>query len=989
MRQVAGPPLIDRPICADFDLEGFLYVAESSGTNDPVKVQLEQKPHRIVRLEDRDGDGVFDHRTVFADRMMFPEGVLCHAGSVYVAAPPAIWKLTDTDGDGVADRREVWFDGKTLTGCANDLHGPYLGRDGWIYWCKGAFAEQSYEVDGRKWKTRAAHIFRRKLEGGPIEAVMSGGMDNPVEVAFTPEGERIFTTTFLQHPRGGKRDGLIHAVWGGLYGKRHSVLDGHPRTGDLLPPLVHLGAAAPCGLTMLESTGHGMQGDLLACSFNMHKVTRHKLRRERATFSASTEDWLVSDNVDFHPTDVLEDADGSILVVNTGGWYKLCCPTSHLWKPDILGAIYRIERDGAPRIDDPRGKRIDWKSASTRELAIYLGDQRPVVRRRAAAELGRRTDAVPTLQGVLTMPDITDAHRREVVWSLIRSGTPAARQAIVTSLRQRSGSVRLTALQGVSLLRIAEAESSLRELLHDDDPMIRRLAVESMGRIGSRRSVPSILHRLPLAADRVEQHALIYALLEIADVDATRKGLAADEPLTRAGAAIALAQMGADALQPNEVLDWIVAESPSLREAAMYVVQLRPQWQPSFAKWLDQQLRSSDTLAPSLRQLIADQATSPVVQEVVQKFLTGDHSGAERQAALLKTLAPSRIETLPASWGPILSELLLSESLDVGQAVVELLDGRTVTASMARRLWPGLVAFAADRRHPTVLRLRALAVVGENRPSLKREQFEFVLSVLRDDGAAIEDQLAAVAVLREGTLSVLQRRQLVEVLSLLPPMPLKELLGAFARTRSPSEQVGVVARLAENRYVESLPASAVRTLFTHPSGEAKQALESLARRIDTTLEAQQKQLDELLARLPKGNIERGYAVFFSRRTACSTCHSIGYLGGDIGPDLTRVGQIRTERDLLEAIVFPSASFVRSFEPVLIQCADGRVASGIIRDQSPTEIVLATAADRIERVARDNVEELVPGRTSIMPAGFEKLLTPQELADLVAFLKNAR
>ena len=59
--------------------------------------------------------------------MMFPEGILWHRGVVYVAAPPHIWKLTDTDDDGKAEKREVWFDGKTLTGCANDLHGPYLG----------------------------------------------------------------------------------------------------------------------------------------------------------------------------------------------------------------------------------------------------------------------------------------------------------------------------------------------------------------------------------------------------------------------------------------------------------------------------------------------------------------------------------------------------------------------------------------------------------------------------------------------------------------------------------------------------------------------------------------------------------------------------------------------------------------------------------------------------------------------------------------------
>ena len=93
----AGPPLVKRPIVIDIDEKGRLYVAESSGSNDNVKVQLEERPHSILRLEDTDGDGRYDRRTVFADKMMFPEGVLWHDGSVYVAAPPSIWKLTDTD----------------------------------------------------------------------------------------------------------------------------------------------------------------------------------------------------------------------------------------------------------------------------------------------------------------------------------------------------------------------------------------------------------------------------------------------------------------------------------------------------------------------------------------------------------------------------------------------------------------------------------------------------------------------------------------------------------------------------------------------------------------------------------------------------------------------------------------------------------------------------------------------------------------------------
>ncbi len=380
----AGPPLVERPMVIAADEEGHLYVAESSGSNDAVQRQLAERPHSILRLEDTDGDGRYDRRTVFADRMMLPEGVLWHDGSVYVAAPPSIWKLTDTDGDGVADEREEWFEGQTLTNCANDLHGPYLGPDGWIYWTKGAFAEQTHErPGGRPFVTRAAHVFRRRAGGGLVEPVLTGGMDNPVEVAFTPEGERLLTATFLVHPQVGQRDGMVHAVYGGVYGKVHGVTDGHPMTGGYLSVMTHMGGAAPVGLARYESGAFGREhvGRLFVTSFNQGRVTAHRLVPSGATFVTEDEDFLVAGSRDFHPTDVLEDADGSLLVVDTGAWYKLCCPTAQLTKPDVLGAIYRVRRTGAERVRDPRGRGLDWGAAGPGALVGLLDDVRPAVRR--------------------------------------------------------------------------------------------------------------------------------------------------------------------------------------------------------------------------------------------------------------------------------------------------------------------------------------------------------------------------------------------------------------------------------------------------------------------------------------------------------------------------------------------------------------------------------------------------------------------------------
>ncbi len=236
---------------------------------------------------------------------------------------------------------------------------------------------------------------------------MTGGMDNPVELVFTASGERIFTTTFFQHPGGGRRDGLIHAIYGGVYGKQHNVLDGHVRTSpELMPVLTHMGPAAPCGLVRMDShsLSESYRDDLFAAQFNLHKVTRHKLVSDGSTFRTEDSDFLTAADFDFHPTDVLEDADGSLLVVDTGGWYKLCCPTSQLVKPDVLGGIYRVRllpsrilsaagRRLMNESRDPWGRKVDWAKLRTADLLMEIRISTPARARRAMNELVQRENS--------------------------------------------------------------------------------------------------------------------------------------------------------------------------------------------------------------------------------------------------------------------------------------------------------------------------------------------------------------------------------------------------------------------------------------------------------------------------------------------------------------------------------------------------------------------------------------------------------------------
>ena len=93
-------------------------------------------------------------------------------------------------------------------------------------------------------------------------------------------------------------------------------------------------------------------------------------------------------------------------------------------------------------------------------------------------------------------------------------------------------------------------------------------------------------------------------------------------------------------------------------------------------------------------------------------------------------------------------------------------------------------------------------------------------------------------------------------------------------------------------------------------------------------------------------------------------------GGNVGPDLTKVGEVRSERDLLEAIVYPSASLIRSYEPVVATTADGKVLNGLLRNETSDEILLVTGANQEARIPRADIEEIRPSSVSVMPAGLD-------------------
>jgi putative membrane-bound dehydrogenase-like protein len=997
IERVAGPPLVDRPIVADFDERGRLYVADSSGSNDPVQKQLAEKPHRILRLEDTDGDGRFDRRTVFADKMMFPEGALWFDGSLYVSAPPSIWRLTDTDGDGVADRREEWFRGKTLTGCANDLHGPYLGPDGWIYWCKGAFAQQSYERPGKSpFVTRAAHIFRCRPDGTELEPVMTGGMDNPVDVAFTPGGERIFTTTFFEHPGGGRRDGLVHAVYGGIYGKVHDPIfdPSHKWTGPaVMPVLAHLGPAAPCGLTSYESDafGPGYRDNLFACLFNLHKVTRHVLAPDGATFASRDEDFLVASDLDFHPTDVLADADGSLIVIDTGGWYKLCCPTSQLHKPDVLGGIYRIRREVAPRVGDPRGLDLAWGGMSSDDLAGLLDDRRPAVRQRAIQALARRGgDAVPAVAAAIRTGQSPEA-RRNAVWAATRIAHPDARAAALRALDDPDETVRQAAIHSASVWRYRAAAPRLRELLDAPSPQNRRAAAEALGRIGDKEAVPALLAAAGRPGDRASQHSPTFALIEIADPAATAAGLKSANALTRRAAMFALDQMDGGGLDPATVARGLSSADPIIKEAGSWIAGRHPEWGDALAGPLRERLDAKDLSAADradLERQLARLARSGSIQGLLADRLRDDSAPREGRRIAMRAMAQSGLKPAPEAWVEGLTRVLEGDDAELARDAVSTARALSIPKDKADSLAAGLMEVARKADLPAGVRLEALAAVPGGLKGVDPDLFTLLRDQLAPDRPVASRSLAA-DVLSRAKLDGDQLASLADALKAAGPLEVDRLLVAFEQSTDEDTGLKLLSALEQSPARASLRVEVLKPRLAKYGARVQQKAEGLYEALNADASRQKGRLEELLGSLSGGDVRRGQAVFNSPKAACSSCHAIGYLGGKVGPDLTRIGQVRSERDLLESIAFPSASFVRSYEPVVVATRGGKVYSGVLKKDAPDEVVLATGATEEARVARDDIEEMRPGPVSVMPAGLDQQLTPRELADLVAFLKACR
>jgi putative heme-binding domain-containing protein len=284
------------------------------------------------------------------------------------------------------------------------------------------------------------------------------------------------------------------------------------------------------------------------------------------------------------------------------------------------------------------------------------------------------------------------------------------------------------------------------------------------------------------------------------------------------------------------------------------------------------------------------------------------------------------------------------------------------------------------------------------------------------DGAALEQRLAAIELLGQGEWSVSGVR-LVRLLEPQRPVAIQiaavRALGQLrdgepaaslldrSRWQAYSPQVRdavLTTILADERLVPALldavarhdiSASALgvnrwRRLTTHRNTAIRERAEAMSRTDDPSspMQVYERKLPEVIAHT--GDPLRGAAVFAKY---CAACHTSGGAGGHVGPDLTGIRNQPADALLLH-IVFPDYEVTPGYEAYTVQAKDERTIVGRLESEAPNSVALRDGTGHSETILRSDVKSMIAATSSLMPAGFGETMSSVELADVIAFLKNA-
>lgn len=943
----ASEPMLVSPSAIDVDHRGRVWVCEV--VNYRRHAGNRPEGDRILILEDTTGDGIADKKTVFyqGTDIDSPHGVCVLGNRVLVSALDKIIVLIDDTGDDKADRKEILFSNTGSVQHDHGIHTAMFGPDGRLYFNFGDHARRLGDADGETITDLAGNliqtdgnpyrmgmVFRSEVDGSRVES-LAWNFRNNWEVAVDSFGSLWQSDN---DDDGNASVRINYVMEFGNYGYTDEITGAGWRTDRVnLEEEVfqrHWHQNDPGVVPNVVDTGSGSptgilvyEGDLLPEPYQNQIIHAEPGHNV----------------VRLHPVE----ADGAgytgtIEPVVTGARDRWFRPTGVRTAPDgsiVFADWYDPGVGGHNKGDAERGRIFILAPEGHRYHAPEfdfdtldgalqaLRNPNNAVRHLAwNAIRDHGADAEKALADIFTNEDENPRYRARALWLL---GHIEGRGShwVDQALQSDHPDLRITGLR-MARQHDFEVMSRVEQVLEDPDPRVRREAAVALRFSGSVHAdrIWTALARQHDGRDRWYLEAL---------------GIGAD-------------------------LHW--------NSRWKVLNELEDDKKPSDEAWLDLLWRSrADAAAPLLAEAAIEHPDHGLRMLRALHFQPGGEAVADAyvrvaaegrpdvalQAALLAD--PGRLADSPAA--DRLPELAAAA---VGSPDLV----RLVERHQLDDLEPALLAFALEQpnHQEAVNAVRQLLDNGDHLDTALTDddQRSALIGLLGRTGDQRATAMLA-GLMTDDDLDDEHRRAAV---------------GALGLNRAGEERLLELAR--EERVPEGLSVTVASLLGRSRHEDIREAAAGAI-----TIEAPGMEnlppVADLLAM--EGRPGEGRAAF--EKATCATCHVVRDEGINFGPDLSQIGGKLPREAMLEAILYPNAGISHGYQGRVVKTDEGALFTGFVASETDDELVLRMPGGIDQAIASDKIEEVTELEASLMPPGLLALLTPQEIADLLAYLDELK
>jgi glucose/arabinose dehydrogenase len=485
----ASEPEIGKPMNIAFDEKGRLWVTESQEY--PFAASLGKGKDRMMILEDRDGDGRAEIKTVFADTLNIPIGILPYQSGAIAFSIPNIYQFVDIQKNpkGKSGVLVGPFGHKDTHGMVNNL---MRGYDGWVYVCHGfSNVSNPFGTDGSQLSLSSGNTFRFKTDGTQLQQTTYGRV-NPFGQTLDEWGY-LYSIDCHTSP-------LYQLIEGGDYPHFGKIEKGIGFAPVMKPHETEATAISGIAYYSDDQFPQAFQKNFFVGDVVKSRIYRYSSHFKGASPVAKLEeDFLTTDDPWFRPVDVKLGPDGAIYIADFYnriiGHYEV--PLDHPGRDRMRGRIWRISYEGKHPKNIQKRKKTDWTKASFSALWEGLNTPNLELRMQLINALSDRLGqaAVAPLKKKFAKNQLTNSQYVSGLWTLYRLN--ALEESLLTAAL-----VHADPLVRTHALRIIKSGNTFnldvlaisRQALQDPVSHVQRVAVSILGGLKDPKVMPELLN---------------------------------------------------------------------------------------------------------------------------------------------------------------------------------------------------------------------------------------------------------------------------------------------------------------------------------------------------------------------------------------------------------------------------------------------------------------------------------------------------------------